>query len=161
MDVLAVRDVSIPGRNCAPLGAVVDGAFYLDEPACRREGVTRDYAALLAWPEQGGEERWERAVRRNRPPVQVEGATVIVVSDVALPYGQRMAIRGALEERRAARILHAAAFARPGEDPARGPIPAITLFSAAERCTVMLVNAGDQQTTDDEIADLLVSAAGT
>lgn len=160
MDVLVVRDITIPGRGECRLGVVVDGAFYPDEPACRREGVTREYAHMLAWPEQGKEERWERVVRHNRPPLELEGRTAIVVSDVALGADQLLAVRDALRERRVGQVLHVAVFAR--SQPASGTTspPAITLFSPVESRSVMLVNAGFQQTTENEIAELLMATAG-
>ena len=154
IDVLLVRDIVIPGRNGTPLGVVVDGAFYPDDAACAREGVTREYARLLAWSEQTAEERWERAVRHNRAPLAIEGATVIIVSDVALHRDQLVAVREALQERRAGRILHLALFDCPGTAE-RCPIPVISGFTPDEARSVMLVNAGYRQTTEDEIAELL------
>jgi predicted phosphoribosyltransferase len=154
MDVLLVRDIAIPGRKGTPLGVVVDGAFYPDHCACAAEGVTREYARMLAWPEQTSEERWERAVRHNRPPLDIEGATVLVVSDVALNRDQLVAVREALDERRAARMIHLALFDCPGQ-AMRRPMPIVTGFTADEARMVMLVNAGYRQTTEDEIAELL------
>jgi putative phosphoribosyl transferase len=154
LDVLLVRDIMIPGRAGAPLGVVVDGTFYPDDSACDREGVTREYARRLAWPEQTAEERWERAVRHNRAPLTVEGATVIVVSDVALNHGQLVAVRQALHERRAGRVMHLALFDCPGR-AIRPPIPVLAGLTPDEARSVMLVNDGYRQTTDDEIAGLL------
>ena len=115
---------------------------------------------MLAWPEQGKEERWERVVRHNRPPLELEGRTAIVVSDVALDADQLLAVRDALRERRVGQVLHVAVFAR--SQPASGTTspPAITLFSPVESRSVMLVNAGVQQTTENEIAELLMATAG-
>jgi len=160
MDVLVVRDITIPGRGECPLGVVVDGAFYPDEPACCREGVTREYARMLAWPEQGKEERWERVVRHNRPPLDLEGRTAIVVSDVELSADQLLAVRDGLRERRVGQVVHVAVFARSEPEARTDYLPTITLFSPAESRSVMLVNAGYQQTTENEIAELLMTTAG-
>ena len=157
MDVMVVTPVCIPGRNSRPLGTVVDGAFYLDDRACRDQGVTPDYARILAWPEQGKEERWERAVRANRPAIEVSGRSVIVVSDVALDPERLNAVREALQERQARQVLHLAVLARP-ESGGRPSILSHTLFTPEESRSVMLVNAGYEQTTESEIAELLMAA---
>jgi len=158
MDIMTASAVGIPGRNCGPLGTVVDGAFYPDERACRDQGVTLDYARILAWPEQGKEERWERSVRSNRPAIDVAGRSVIVVSDVALDRDRLVAIRDALQERKARQVLHLAVLARPEGGDLRAPILTITLFTTEESRSVMLVNAGYEQTTESEIAELLAAA---
>lgn len=161
MDILVVSAVEIPGRNCDPLGTVVDGGFYLDEHACQEQGVTPDYARILAQPEQGKGERWERAVRRNRPAAELSGRSVIVVSDTALDPARLAAIRDALQEREARDILHLAVLARPEAAGGRPPVLTHTLFTPEESRSVMLVNAGYQQTTESEIAELLVVATGS
>lgn len=158
MDIMLVSAVNIPGRTGRPLGTVVDGAFYLDERACRDQGVTPDYARILAWPEQGKEERWERVVRANRPPIEVSGRTVIVVADVALDQERLTAVRDALEERKVRRILHVAVLARPELSREHPSVATRTLFTAEESRSVMLVNAGYEQTTESEIAELLQAA---
>jgi putative phosphoribosyl transferase len=161
LDVLLIRSISIPGRSACPVGVVVDGAFYPDERACRREAVTLEYARILAWPEQGAEERWEREVRHNRHPIDIEGRTAIVVNDALLDREQLLAIRESLRERGVGRILHVAVLARGEEETGTLPVPTITLFSPVESRSVMLVNAGYQQTTEREIAELLTLTAGT
>ena len=161
MDVLLIRSISIPGRRGCPLGVVVDGAFYPDEQACHREQVTLDYARILAWPEQGAEEQWERGVRRNRHAIDIEGRTAVVVNEVLLDRDQLLAIRDALRERGVRAILHVAVLARSVEETGTLPVPTITLFSPVESRSVMLVNAGYQQTTEREIAELLTVTAGT
>jgi putative phosphoribosyl transferase len=161
LDVLLIRSISIPGRGGCPVGVVVDGAFYPDEHACRREAVTLEYARILAWPEQGAEERWEREVRHNRHPIDIEGRTAIVVNDALLDREQLLAIRESLRERGVGRILHVAVLARGEEETGTLPVPTITLFSPVESRSVMLVNAGYQQTTEREIAELLTLTAGT
>lgn len=158
MDVMLVTPIGIPGRNSRPLGTVVDGAFYLDERACRDQGVTADYARILAWPEQGKEERWERAVRANRPAIEVSGRSVIVVSDVALDPERLNAVRDALQERQARQIIHLAVLARSEPPAGRQSVITRTLFTAEESRSVMLVNAGYEQTTESEIAELLLAA---
>ena len=157
MDVMLASAIGIPGRNSRPLGTVVDGAFYLNERSCRDQGVTQDYARILAWPEQGKEERWERAVRANRPAIDVSGRSVIVISDVALDPERLAAIRDALQERQARQVLHLAVLARPEAIDLRAPVLTHTLFTPEESRSVMLVNAGYEQTTESEIAELLAA----
>lgn len=161
MDIMLVSEVCIPGRNSRALGTVIDGAFYLDERACRDQGVTPDYARILAWPEQGKEERWERSVRGNRPAADVSGRSVIVVSDVALDPERLIAVRDALQERKARQILHLAVLSRPEAGQDRLSVVTRSLFTPEESRSVMLVNAGYEQTTESEITDLLAAATGS
>lgn len=155
MDVLPVREIFIPGRNRYSLGAVVDGGFYPDESACRREGVTREYAGILAAAEQCEDERWERCVRQNRPPVELEGCSAIIVNDVALDRERLRAVRTALRNRKVRQVIQVSVFACGGERASDPSILLVTLFSPDESRSVMLVNAGFQQTTEEEIAELL------
>lgn len=155
MDVLPVREISIPGRNRCSIGAVVDGGFYPDESACRREGVTREYAGILAAAEQCEEERWERSVRQNRAPVELEGCSAIIANDVALDRERLQAVRAALRERKVRHVIQVSVFACAGERRSDPSVLLVTLFSPEESRSVMLVNAGFQQTTEEEIAELL------
>jgi putative phosphoribosyl transferase len=156
MDVIVTREITIPGRTGCPVGAVVDGRFYPDDSGCRRQRVTQEYANILASSEQASLARWEQSLRKNRSPIDLEGRTAILVSDAPLNLATLRAVESALRKRGTIGIIYAVPF-RPLAHPAltEPSIRIVSLFRPEDGSAVMLVNAGYQQTTEDEIAELV------
>jgi putative phosphoribosyl transferase len=158
MDVLVVDSVEIPGRTHATVGYVVDGEFFPDGVACRQQGVTTGYAAILAAVVKRAELTWEDTLRSHERPLDVQGRSIILVSDCPLDAGRLRTAQAALLVRGVGTIIYACLFDCPGFESVVPPIHTITLFRPDERRSVMLVNTGYQQTTDDEIAELLAQS---
>lgn len=155
MDVIVAREITIPGRLGCPVGAAVDGIFYPDDSGCRRQRITQEYAAVLATSEKASDERWGHFLRHNLPPIDLKGRTAILVSDAPIHLATFRAVESELRKRGAIRILYAVPFA-PLAHPATQPaIEIVSLFRPEDGCSVMLVNAGYQQTTEDEIEELV------
>ncbi|MGH9037747.1 MAG: phosphoribosyltransferase, partial [Acidimicrobiia bacterium] len=82
LDVFLVRKLGVPGQEELAMGAIASGGVrvvnrpvvdHLGITAAQVEAVARSEAEILA-------ER-ERAYRGDRPPIDVAGATVILVDD--------------------------------------------------------------------------------
>jgi putative phosphoribosyl transferase len=156
MDVLMVDSVEIPGRTHATVGYVVDGEFFPDDVACRQQGVTTGYAAILAEAVKRAELTWEDTLRSHERPLDVQGRSIILVSDCPLDAGRLRTAQAALLARGAGAIIYACPFDCAGLGSVDPPLHSITLFSPDESRSVMLVNTGHQQATDDEIAELII-----
>jgi predicted phosphoribosyltransferase len=161
LDVFLVRKLGVPGQEELAMGAIASGGVrvlnrtvvdHLGITAAQVEAVARSEAAVLA-------DR-ERTYRGDRPPVDVEGATVILVDD-GLATGASM---------RAA----AAAVRRLAPDHLVVAVP----VAAAETCQAMWDEADEvvcgvtpatfhavglwyedfSQVDDDQVAELLAQA---
>jgi putative phosphoribosyl transferase len=159
MDVLLVDPVEIPGRPHSTLGFAVDGDFYPDEVACRHHGVTPAYAEILASAVKRAEVQWEDVLRAQEPRLNLHGRSVILVSDRPMDSCRIRAVRAALRDRGASEIVHASPFECSSRLELAGQsIQAVSLFRAEERHSVMLVNSGYQQATDNEIAQRIAQS---
>jgi predicted phosphoribosyltransferase len=161
LDVFLVRKLGVPGQEELAMGAIASGGVlvvnravvdHLRITAAQVEAVARSEAEVLA-------ER-ERTYRGDRPPLDVTGATVILVDD-GLATGASM---------RAA----AAAVRRLGPDHLVVAVP----VAAAETCQAMEDEADEvvcsltpstfhavglwyedfSQVGDDQVAELLARA---
>lgn len=81
LDVLIVRKVGVPGAEEVALGAVAPGRTLLDLGLVARLGIPRARLAEVIGQEVAELERRELIYRGDRPPIEVEGRTVIVVDD--------------------------------------------------------------------------------
>ncbi len=114
LDVLVVRKVGLPGQPELAMGAVASGGVEVRNLQVLREARVReeDFQAVVR---QEREEvlRREAVYRAGRPPVDVEGRTVVLVDDgIATGSTIRAAIE-ALRTRGAGRVLVAAPVAPP------------------------------------------------
>lgn len=159
MDVLLVTEVSIPGPCGLPVGCVAGGKLYPDRESCHGHGITADYVQILATSELKEQVRRERTLRRGERPLDLRGRTVILVSDGSpTPLALRTAV-AAIRERGAREVLYAAPVADSRlHDLVGSPAWLITMFRPDEFRSVMVVNAGNRQTTDEEIAGVLSEA---
>ena len=99
LDVFLVRKLGVPGQEELAMGAIASGGVrVLNEPVIERLGVTPDEVEAVARTEADVLARREEAYRDGRPPVDVKGASVIVVDD-GLATGASM--RAALHALRA------------------------------------------------------------
>ena len=158
LDVLVVRKLGCPWQPELGMGAIAEGDItVLNEELIARVGVDDAAISRVADRERAELERRIRRYRGERPPVPVEGRTVILVDDGIATGSTARAAVDVLRRRGASRVVLAAPVA-PREAMA-------TLGHAADEVvtveTPRLFMAIGQfyddfsQTTDDEVADLL------
>ncbi len=82
LDVFVVRKLGVPGQPELAMGAIASGgARVLNEQVVRALGIPEHAIDAIATQEQRELERREREYRDGRPPIDVEGRTVILVDD--------------------------------------------------------------------------------
>jgi putative phosphoribosyl transferase len=108
LDLLLVRKIGAPWQRELAVAAVVDGDppdIVIDDHLCHITGTPRDWVDQQAVLERAEIERRRRTYLRERAPVPVAGATVIVVDDgIATGTTVRAALK-ALRRRRPAHLM--------------------------------------------------------
>lgn len=108
LDLLLVRKIGAPWQRELAVAAVVDGTppeLVIDDEACRYAGVDRHYIDGQIPDAVREIERRRRAYLRGRAPLDVTGATAIVVDDgIATGTTVRAALK-ALRRRQPQRLV--------------------------------------------------------
>jgi len=162
LDVFLVRKLGLPGHEELGFGAIASGGVrVLNEDMVRALGLPTDVIEAVTATELKELERRERAYRGNRSSVDVRGRTAILVDDGLATGASMRAAIVALRRRQPARVVVA--------------VP----LGAAETCQAMVAEADEvvcartpepfhavglwyedfDQTTDEEVQDLLARAA--
>src|SRR5688572_4692389 len=82
LDVFVVRKLGVPGHEELAMGAIATGGVrVVNEDVVAALGLTAATLDRVAVTEQAELARREHAFRGSRPPLDVAGATVIVVDD--------------------------------------------------------------------------------
>lgn len=164
LDVFIVRKLGLPGHEELAMGAIASGGVrVMNDEVLRYAPIPQNAIDAVAAREERELERRERSYRGNRPPLDVRGRTVVVVDDgLATGSTMRAAVRAlrAMEPRAVIVAVPVAAQStcrelRPETDEIvclRTPEP----FQA-----VGLWYRDFDQTTDEEVHDLLERAAGS
>ena len=106
LDVLVVRKLGAPGQEELALGAIASGGIrILDSDIVRTLGVTAGEIQEIQARETGELARRERAFRGHRPPVALEGRTVILVDDGVATGSTLLAAIAAVRQRGPAAII--------------------------------------------------------
>ena len=162
-DLLLVRKIGVPWHPELAAGAVVDGKHprtVLNEDIVRRLAVPQRHIADESARQLAEIERCRHVVLRNRPPVDVEGRTVIVVDDgIATGATVRAALR-ALRDADVAWLVLAApvAPASTAEDLRSECHEAAFLATPADFGAVGYYYDDFRQLTDADVVDLLTRA---
>jgi putative phosphoribosyl transferase len=163
LDVFLVRKLGLPGNPESAMGAIASGGVrVLNDSVVKALDISDEEIDRIAQEEAQELERRERAYRGARPPLAVEGKTVILVDDgLATGSTMRAAVR-ALRRQHPARIVVAVPVGAP--DTCAGlTADADEVVCAREPEPFYAVGLwyGDfTQTTDDEVRRLLQRAAG-
>ena len=161
LDVFLVRKLGVPGHEELAMGAIASGNVrVVNEPVVRMLGISRQVIDAVAERERRELQRREREYRENRPPVQVEGKTAILVDD-GLATGSTM--RAAAEALRALgpkKIVIAVPVAAPETcDEFRHEVDEIVCALTPEPFQAVGLWYEDfSQTTDQEVRELLERA---
>jgi len=162
LDVFVVRKLGLPGHPELAMGAIASGgARVFNGEVVNAMRISDEVIDAVSGEELIELQRREKAYRAGRPPLELEGKTVIVIDDGIATGSTMLAAVSALRQLNAARIVVAA------------PVVAASTYreiqrAADEVATVMLPEhfyaVGQwyedfSQTTDDEVRDLLAQAA--
>lgn len=162
LDVLIVRKLGLPGQPELAMGAIGPGGIlHLNEDVIRLGGVTPSEIERVVARETAELKRRGQRYRGGRPPMELRGRTAIVVDD-GIATGASMAVAiTALRQLHPAEIVVAVPVA-----PDR---TAEQMDGVADRfvCVETPLDFGGvgqfyqrfDQTTDDEVADLLARSA--
>jgi len=156
LDVMLVRKIGMPGQPELAIGAIASGNICVHEPRFEKLIPTETFDRLAE--EQHRElERRERVYRANRPPLQMEGKTVILVDD-GLATGSTMlaAARAAQKAHADAIIVAAPVASREAADLVRAEADSVVILQTPE----VLFAIGEwyedfEQLEDDEVTRLL------
>ena len=106
LDVFVVRKLGVPGHEELAMGAVATGGVrYLNEDVIESFHIDAPTIEKVSVIEEAEVERRERLYRDNRPPLRVDGKTVILADDGLATGSTMRAAIAALRQRNAARIV--------------------------------------------------------
>jgi len=96
LDVFVSRKLGVPGQEELAFGAIASGGVrVLDAELVEAVGISDSEIERITTQVRMELERRERAYRGDRPPLKVEGSSVILVDDgIATGSSMRAAIRG-------------------------------------------------------------------
>ena len=158
MDVFVVRKLGMPGHPELAMGAIASGGVrVMNEEAFTWYRPSAAAIETVTRAEQAELERRERAYRNGRPPLAVEGRTVILVDDGLATGSTMRAAVLAIRRLRPARVVVAVPVG------ARDTCEALRAIADEVVCTLMpepfsavgLWYIDFSQTTDDEVRHLL------
>ena len=173
LDVFVVRKLGVPWQPELAMGAIASGGTrVLNAEVVRSLGIRSEEIERVAMREQQELEQRERSYRGNRPPLDLQGKTVLLVDD-GLATGSSM--------RAAVRALQAAPPRAPVPQNENGPARVIIAVpvAAAQTCEELRAEGHEvvcaatpepfmavgqwyrefSQTTDAEVRELLERAA--
>ncbi len=162
LDVMVVRKLGVPGHEELAMGAIASGGVQvINEEVVRHLGLTPGIMASVAAIEQQELARREQAYRGKRPPVTIEGRTVILVDDGLATGSTMRAAVAALRRRHPTRVVVAI--------PTAAPEPCEELKQEVDEIVCAMTptpfyGVGEwyeefDQTSDEEVRDLLERAA--
>jgi predicted phosphoribosyltransferase len=160
--VFLVRKLGVPGREELAMGAVSSGGVRVLNDAVRvRAGVSFHDFAQAAARQERELVRLERLYRRDRPGVELQGRTAIVVDDGVATGATMLAAVHAVRERSPARIVVAVPLAtRSACDELRPEVDELVCVSMPEYLLAVGFWYDDfAQTTDAEVGALLSGSA--
>lgn len=161
LDVLIVRKVGAPGHPEFAIGALTTGILRIDEITVQRLGVRREEIEAIVAEETRELARREARYRQGRPPVAVDGRTVIIVDDgLATGLSASVAVE-AVRKLGPVRVVFAAPVCAPGAAERLGmPEEDVACLMSPEDFYAVGAYYGDfRQTGDDEVIALLDEAA--
>ena len=161
LDIIGVRKVGAPGRPQFGVGAVTeDGGVFLDQRTIAEFGISREDVAATVETRRREVAHDVARYRGDRPMIDVEGRTVIVVDDgLATGVTAKAAVR-AVRHQGAARVLLAVPVCSTEgrNDLARDADEVVCLLVPEHFLTVGQWYQDFAQVTDDEVLGALAEA---
>ena len=164
MDIFVVRKLGLPGQPELAMGAIATGGVrVLNDSVVEALGIPAEVIDIVAEEEEQELERRERAYRDDRPRLNVEGKTVIVVDDGIATGSTMLAAVAALRKLNAARVVVATpTIAASTCDQIRGKADEIiAVMKPEEFYGVGQWYENFSQTSDTEVRQLLGNFASS
>ena len=162
LDVFLVRKLGVPGQEELAMGAIASGGVrVLNDEVVAGLGLSETIINKVAEKEQQELERRERLYRDDRPAPDLHGRTVILVDDgLATGATMRAAVR-ALQQQQPARLVVGVPVSSPEtcQEFQTKVDDIVCAMTPRPFHSVGLWYDDFSQTTDDEVRDLLHSAA--
>jgi putative phosphoribosyl transferase len=105
LDVVVPRKLGAPGNPELGIGAVAAGIIVVNDELVDRLNVPSTYIDQEAARQQEEVERRTRMYRGDRPPVDLEGRSAVIVDDGVATGGTVLAAIGWARARQAARVI--------------------------------------------------------
>lgn len=161
LDVLVVRKLGVPYQPELAMGAIASaGARFFNEDIVRTSGLKPEQVESVIEEQQAELARREKAYRGDKPPLAVEGRTVIVVDDgIATGASIQVAVQ-ALRSLNPVKVVVAVPVA-PIEGARRLTAVAdgfVCLLTPTPFYAVGQWYRDFRQTTDEEVRELLEKA---
>jgi predicted phosphoribosyltransferase len=162
LDVFVVRKLGLPGHPELAIGAIASGGVRVfNGEVVNALRIPDEVIDAVSGKELIELQRREKLYRADRPPLDVEGKTVIVVDDGVATGSTMLAAVAALRQLNAARIVIAAPVvaASTYREMQRAADEVVAVMLPENFYAVGLWYQDFSQTTDDEVRDLLAQAA--
>lgn len=160
LDLFLVRKLGVPGHEEYAMGAIASGGVRVLNDRIVNQGIPADIIDRVTRRELQELERREQAYRRNRPPPEIGGRTVILVDDGLATGSTMRAAAAALRRLGPKKIVVAVPVAAPETcDEFRSEVDEIICGETPQPFQAVGLWYDDfSQTTDDEVRDLLERA---
>lgn len=162
LDVFLVRKLGVPGHEELAMGAIASGGVrVLNRSVIEPLHIPETVIDAVAQSEQVELARREREYRDDRPPVELAGQTVILVDDGLATGSTMRAAIAAARAGRPARIVVAVPVAAESTcaELAHEVAEVVCALTPEPFYAVGLWYDRFDQTTDDEVRELLARAA--
>jgi putative phosphoribosyl transferase len=160
LDIFVVRKLGVPGQEELAMGAIASGGSIVMNPSVVQElGISSDVIEAVAKREEIEIERRERAYRDGRPPMRVEGHTLILVDDGLATGASMLAAVRALRPRARQMIVAVPVAAENTRNDLRIEVDQIVCAATPHPFVAVGTFYRDfTQTTDEEVRSLLLQA---
>jgi putative phosphoribosyl transferase len=158
LDVFIVRKLGLPGHEELAMGAIASGGVQvLNEDVMGWMPLSRKAVDSVVERERIELVRREKAYRGDRPPIEVEGRTVVIVDDgLATGSTMRAAIRALRKMRPEAIVVAVPVAARETCEALRSEADEVICLRTPDPFdAVGLWYRNFEQTTDAEVHELL------
>ena len=164
LDVFLVRKLGVPGYEELAMGAIASGGIRIvNRDVIRELRIGQQDIERVAAIESDELARRERLYRGDRPPLDVQDRTVILIDDGLATGSTMRAAAEAIRQQRPARLIVAVPIAATDTCEAfRSEVDEIICAVTPEPFyAVGLWYEDFSQTTDDEVRDLLARSRRT
>ena len=158
LDAFFVRKLGVPGHRELAMGAIATGGVrVLNDDVIRSLHITPDAIAAVVDEERAELARREREYRRDRPPPDLSGRTVVLVDDGLATGSTMRAAAAAVRQQRPASVVVAVPTGAPQTCAVlRNEVDRLECVSTPDPFLAVGLSYDDfSETTDDEIRRLL------